>query len=441
MPEGLENLDPDSRKILEQAMSMDSSMRAMGMREIQASEQRQLAEDMERKNAEARRRRGAAILGEDPVMATIKRQTPIKRRRGMVTQENVMPLSNPEHIAPEVQLPTEAAPAESVVDANEMRKTFSKIGNRGKSNAVEKPPVPPVPPVQEAQPEPAAPEPKAETPIVHAVPTQELNDCPYDIEEGEFGVFNRVSRLPSKGLFYPAPIMGQALKLVDNYFLDDVIDGSMTTRLAINSILKRRIRGIAPEDIVTIDESYLLHWLRASSFPKHGLWHPGYKCPHCQFDTSKEDIYNEFQIGFRNLKFTLTKDIDQLYELHRVNGYHKGFLDDGRECHVYIHRLRHAMELNKFISEWEQKFEMDAPNAIRKIAGVATVTEIEDCEDMWDKFNYISELSPAEKPVLEDLVVAGTVACNISAVITCSRCGGMVETPYPFLVRRFVSSL
>jgi hypothetical protein len=99
------------------------------------------------------------------------------------------------------------------------------------------------------------------------------------------------------------------------------------------------------------------------------------------------------------------------------------------------------MELNKFISEWEQKFEMDAPNAIRKIAGVATVTEIEGCEDMWDKFSYISELSPKEKPVFEDLVVAGTVACNISAVITCSRCGGMVETPYPFLVRRFVSSL
>ena len=63
MATGMENLDPESRKILEQAMSMDSTNRAMGMNDVRAAEQRKLAEDMERKNAEARRRRGAAIAG------------------------------------------------------------------------------------------------------------------------------------------------------------------------------------------------------------------------------------------------------------------------------------------------------------------------------------------------------------------------------------------
>jgi hypothetical protein len=231
------------------------------------------------------------------------------------------------------------------------------------------------------------------------------------------------------------------LKLIDNYYLDDIIDGSSGAREAINAILGRRIRGVDPLDILTIDEPYLLHWLRASSFPKHGMWHPGYKCPHCNFDTDADKVYRDFRIGFGNLKFTLTKDIDALYGLHRENGYHSGFLGDGRECHVYVHRLRHAVELNKFIAEWEQKNAMTAPNAVRKAAGVATVVEIEGCEGVWEKFGYISELPDSQKEAFEKLVVEGTVACNMSAVIKCGRCGGVVETPYPFRVPWFVSGL
>jgi hypothetical protein len=152
-------------------------------------------------------------------------------------------------------------------------------------------------------------------------------------------------------------------------------------------------------------------------------------------------VYNDFRIGFRNLKFTLTKDIDALAALHGTNGYHTGFLDDGRECHVYVHRLRHAVELNNFIAKWEKRNKMTAPNAIRKATGVATVVEIEGCENMDEKFAYISELPETQKENFEKLVVEGTVACNVSAVLTCGRCGGVVETPYPFRVQWFVSSL
>jgi hypothetical protein len=262
-----------------------------------------------------------------------------------------------------------------------------------------------------------------------------------DPGKDDFNVFTPVTHLPSKGLFYPSQIYGQSLKLIDNYYLDDIVDGSANTRMALNAILGRRIRGIDPLDILTIDEAYLLHWLRASSFPKRGLWHPGYVCPHCKFDTDSDNVYNDFRIGFRNLKFTLTKDIDSIYTLHAENGYHTGFLDDGRECHVYVHRLRHAVELSKFISEWEKRNGVNAPNAVLKAAGVATVVEIEGCDDMRAKFDYISEMPESQKETFEKLVVEGTVACNVSAAIECGRCGGMVETPYPFHVPWFVSSL
>lgn len=443
MQPNLENLDPDSRKILEQAMSMDSTVRSMGLESVRAEEQRQLAADMEKKNAEARRRRGAAIAGEDPVVQAVQRQTPIKRRnRGMVKQEQVMPLTPPQ-ITPVTQLPPEQGPAESSVDDSAMRKTFAKLTGRKEDNTQQAqiPPIAQQPSQLESVPE--APVVTQDVPKVHSVHEQELIDRPFDVavEHPDFSVFTQVSRLPSKGLFYPDPIYGQSLKLIDNYFLDDVVDGSANTRTALNAILARRIRGIDPLDIVTIDEPYLLHWLRASSFPKHKLWHPGYVCPHCGYDTDSDNVYNDFGIGFRNLKFTLTKDIDKLYELHRENGYHTGFLDDGRECHVYIHRLRHATVLSDFISKWEKKNNITAPNAIKKAAGVATVVEIEGCENMDEKFEYITELPDSMKETFENLVVEGTVACNVSAAIPCGRCGGMVETPYPFLVRRFVSSL
>ena len=64
MATGMENLDPESRTILERAMSMESAATAMGLDPVRRREQQQLAEDMERKNSEARRRRAAAIMGE-----------------------------------------------------------------------------------------------------------------------------------------------------------------------------------------------------------------------------------------------------------------------------------------------------------------------------------------------------------------------------------------
>lgn len=438
MGTGIENLDPESRKILEQAMSMDSANRAMGMNDIRAAEQRKLAEDMERKNAEARRRRGAAITGEEPVVQPFKRQTPIKRRKGMVKQEVPINITQPERIAPAIQLPPEQTTAETAIDSGTMHQAFAKLSGAGQTPANSEFHMTETETINEAP-----VQHPAEEPHVHVtVPEQDFNDRPLDFDPSrDVNVFTPISHLPSKGLFYPGQVCGQSLKLIDNYYLDDIVVDSINTRTAINAILGRRIRGVDPLDILTIDEAYILHWLRASSFPKHGLWHPGYTCPHCNFDTDTDNMYNDFRIGFRDLKFTLTKDIEALSALHGTNRYHTGFLDDGRECHVYVHRLRHAVELNDFIDKWEQRNGMTAPNAIRKATGVATVVEIEGCENMDEKFRYITEMPEVQKETFEKLIIEGTAACNVSAVLTCGRCGGVVETPYPFHVPWFVSSL
>lgn len=450
MATGMENLDPESRTILERAMSMESAAMAMGLDPVRRREQQQLAEDMERKNSEARRRRAAAIMGEQKVPDAAPKQAPVKRRKGFAQQPSTVRQEMPV-ITPVQPLPPDPAETqEQGVDNTAMRNVFAKLSGKPISRPATLAPVAePVvgEPANEAVEEAPAP---AETPEVHVVHEQELVDRPFDFNTDvpDFDAFTRISRLPSQGLFYPNELLGQSLKLIDNYALDDINDGTANTRTALNSILRRRIRGIDPQDILTCDETYILHWLRASSFPEHGMIHPGYVCPHCEFDTSEdENPFHDYRIGFRQLKFTLSKDIRQVYELHRTNGYHTGFIGDGREFHVYIHRLRHATLLNDFIIDWEDENDIAIPTYMRNIAGIATVVEIEgidnadDDERMKAKVKYISELPRKYRKDFENLVVEGTVNCKITAVTNCVNCGGVVETPYPFLIPGFISGL
>ena len=480
MPTNLDNLDPESRKIIEQAMSMQSNSMVMGLDPVRRKEQEQLAADMEKKNAEARRKRGARIAGEDRVPESPK-QAPIKRgatKGGMVEQKTT--------IMPAATLPPEPVAEPKQVEAENaaMKNAFARIN---KSAHVEPEPIEdegneeeqtyPGYTAEETQsiiegerqiadegvamveaaaktPEKKKTMPKQKSvmktgkddslPKVTNMKEQELNDRLYEYDPDAANnplPFTRIEHLPSKGLFYSRYLEGQALKLIDNYTLDDILDDSITTRTALNTIIGRRIRGIDPQDIASCDEPYILHWLRASSFPKQGMRHPGYVCPHCKFDTSSDPEFNDFRIGFRNLKFELNKDINQLYELHRENGYHKGFLADGRECHVYIHRLRHSTELGEYVEKWQVKNNTIIPNSMRNIVGAATITEIEGCEDLDAKVNYICNIPIGDRKSFEQLIIDGTVTCSIIAQMTCPMCGGVVETPYPFLVRSYISGL
>ena len=92
-----------------------------------------------------------------------------------------------------------------------------------------------------------------------------------------------LSDLPSKKLFYKNNIYGQPFKLLDLITLGDIDYSNSTSRFT--EILNRRIKGINAEDILNIDEAYILHWLRASSFPNDGFPIGGFTCSNskCKF--------------------------------------------------------------------------------------------------------------------------------------------------------------
>ena len=428
MATNLNNLDPESRSIIEQAMSMQSNNLVMGMDPIRQKEQAQLAADMERKNEEARearRRRGATIAGED-MTPTVPKQTPIKRRRkGLVEQESI--------IKPMPELPPEPQePSPSQMDAL-MKNAF----HPGTVEPVVVPPIaPPETPVERVQV-------VSQEPAKESIPEQKVIDRPFDIsaDNPDFNAFTRMSRLPSEGLFYPGELYGQSLKIIDNYTLDAIAADKMDAINGVTTILGRRVRGIAPLDVLTIDEPYILHWLRASSFPENGLPYPGYDCPHCGFDTDTDIEFRDFKIGFRQLKFKLTKDIKQVYELHRAQGFHKTFLPDGRECHVYLRRRRHGVDVNDFVADWNDIHdEIIGPDMLR-VVGIAAIVEIEGCEDMEEKVEYISNIPSRDRKRFEEVIVEGTVGCDIFVSLNCKKCGGVVETPYPFLIQELISGL
>ena len=471
MSVNLENLDPESRKILERAMSMESSTHAMGIDQVRAAEQRQLAEDMERKNAEARRRRGAAISGESAEQISQFKQMPIRGRKKAYASAK-KDIGTQEKILPTQQLPDETGVVGGI-DSNAMRNAFAKISGTGAMSEQSRgygmddmsntgPSVEPGfhsetivrkdsfgeitgnPGYATDTSEPSKSD--TEHPVVKVV-EQNVTDRPFDFIDGDhdYDAFTRITRLPSKGLFYKQELYGQALKLIDNYILNDIVDDGADSRDAVNVILERRVKGIMPEDILTIDETYILHWLRASSFTTHGMNHPGYECPSCGFNTDSDPMFNDLRIGFRQLSFELGKDIDALYALHGSKGYHVGTLGDGRECHVYLHRIRHANMLNEYIREWEQLHGTTMPGYVRSIVGLATIVEIEGIESediysrMGEKVDYISEMPIPMRSVFENLIIEGTTSCKIYASVTCPKCGGVVKTPYPFLVPRYLS--
>ena len=174
MATGMENLDPESRTILERAMSMESAATAMGLDPVRRREQQQLAEDMERKNSEARRRRAAAIMGEQKVPDAAPKQAPVKRRKGFAQQPSTVRQEMPV-ITPVQPLPPDPAETqEQGVDNTAMRNVFAKLSGKPISRPATLAPVAePVveDPANEAVEEAPAP---AETPEVHVVHEQEL---------------------------------------------------------------------------------------------------------------------------------------------------------------------------------------------------------------------------------------------------------------------------
>lgn len=262
--------------------------------------------------------------------------------------------------------------------------------------------------------------------------------------------FVDVRGLPSEGLLYDAPILGQALTFMDVLMMSNMDSANITE--TINTLFSRRLRGgfaegFDAENILMCDEAYLMHWLRASTIdtplpyspPTVEKWEP-YTCPECHAVAQTRDDYSNLVINFNNLDFKIHGKLDEIVAKH-ANGCYTFYLDDGRQCDVYLRRRYHETMINDTEKQYRKDMGHEMSIELQQILRTAVVVEIEGIDNIVDKLNYIGNLGyRAAKHFIEE-VDGASLYTDITAHVICPFCRKEVVIPYPFRLDIYLSSL
>ena len=269
---------------------------------------------------------------------------------------------------------------------------------------------------QAQQPKPQ-PELQPEPQEVIETPRQKNADSPkksqYSFNNNEVTNFGDIRGLPSEGLLYEEPLFGQALTFMDILMLNNIDAANVTS--TINTLFERRLRGgftdgFDADSILQCDESYLMHWLRASTIdnnlpyvpPNPDKWTP-YTCPKCKHVATTPADYEKLDIRFNNLDFKIKGDLQQIVEKH-AGGYYTFYLEDNRRCDVYLRRRFHEDEVNKTLDQYRKEMGKEMPLEMQIVLHSAVVVEIEGLETTIEKLNYIGNLNySAAKKFLEEV--------------------------------------
>lgn len=263
------------------------------------------------------------------------------------------------------------------------------------------------------------------------------------VRDGNYDAFTEITGWPSHGIFYPGKVYGQSLKTIDVFMLSDTTDDDVNSTMT--AILGRRLQGLpSPEDILTCDEEYLLYWLRASSFPENeaGLPKIKFDCPHCkrQYRTmAAAQLLPE--VSFSDLLFKTETSPESVAAMHAEKGYVEFRAYDGRECNVYLKRRKHDRIVDDYIAAWETEHRDSFPGYRKEGLSIASVMEIEDCENLTDKMEYIESYPVAERRKLFMSVLNSQIVSKTFVRVRCPGCGGTATLPYPFRIRNYVASL
>lgn len=472
------SVDSKTMDILQSAMSAQAALNSMGY----GMENEEFAREMAERDAKLAKKRADAATG-GMVSSNAVKQSPItgrKRRSGMAVQDS----SIPQVIAPsQASLDDQpgmdgiTADQQDIINAaramvgraEESFKTDATNEFRSEQEAAEAVAngwrvndgwdTVPTDAERQFDPEPAeerpytpavlknvaAPAPKLDTattavkqmPEMHV---QEVVSVPFNASrpDRDFNSFAEIKGFPSFGLAYRDRIYGQSLKLLDMFILTymDEYNGSEM----LDTIFSRHIRGIRPEDILSCDELYLMHWLRASSYPKSGMYGPRYVCKNCKFDVSKSEQAN-YTIGFNDLVFTTSADPAAVIAKHAEKGHVEIRTYDDRECHIYLRRRRHDREIADAKRAWEAEHHAKFPKYYGMAITMAAVVEIEGCDGILEKMDYIGEYPTSERMDFINAITESSLSTTVKARVTCPNCGGVAEWPYPFRVKNFLSGL
>jgi hypothetical protein len=124
-----------------------------------------------------------------------------------------------------------------------------------------------------------------------------------------------------------------------------------------------------------------------------------------------------------------------------ANGCYSFYLDDGRQCDVYLRRRYHEAEVNKALAQYVKDTGVEMPFEMQVILHSAVVVEIQGIDNIVDKINYLGNLGYKAAKHFLDEVDAASLTTDITAKVICPFCKKEVTIPYPFRLDVYLSGL
>lgn len=253
--------------------------------------------------------------------------------------------------------------------------------------------------------------------------------------------FIEVQNLPSKGLFYKNKMYAQGLKLEDILQIQTMDDSTLIPNFT--EIYGRRLRGVDAEEVLTADELYIALWLRASSFPDSNHYSRGFICKNekCKFKM----VDPSYRVPFQQITFSAENMPDDLFQLHKENGYVEEILpESGKTIQIELRRRYHSRIIDDVLNE-DFYSKDNIPEAyflnILKMAAIINIDGIAlaDADALRQRTEIIRNLSPKDSYQLIKIITKNSFITEPVINHICPNCGEVTTTRgYPFRIEEYL---
>jgi len=228
--------------------------------------------------------------------------------------------------------------------------------------------------------------------------------------------FYEINGLPSRGQFYPeeTKIFGRPMKILELKQLCNI--NSENADNIINSVLKRVIKGIDIDSVMSADKLFLIFWERANTYPNSGYTLKG-KCSLCDKEFSYDLFIDKLDIKYLDESFTTDKLTVKLP-------------NSGDVIRFEYPRVRDERTAENFKNS--TKVMKDADSDV--ISQAVLIQTINDKEmNILEKYSYIANMIPYDYAFFVSYIEHYSFGIRPVVIAQCSECGGEQPMAITFL--------
>lgn len=234
-----------------------------------------------------------------------------------------------------------------------------------------------------------------------------------------------VDGMPSGGSFYKTQVYGQPLKVQDLLLIQSVDEKNVTSRF--DQIFNRRLWGIKPGEILTIDEMFFALWLRATSFEGYDFPAMPFQCTSCNYESKPDEAF----FNWGDISWNVN-NIENTFKLHE-SGAHEVVLPKSQvSVKIHLRRRKHMNIVNELIKRDFWNYGKEPSDEYYELLVMCSILDL-GASDLKETAAYIQELPAMDFITLINEINNASVDAEPVINVKCPRC--QEENPvtgYPF---------